>query len=89
MGERFIEQLVEAEMDREEESEDDEDEPMEVEKERSFKEAIASLENIQAFLECQGYLYYSIGVGSIVDNMASLRSSELNQKTITDYFSNQ
>ena len=55
---------------------------------KTFKEAIASLEDVQYFLESKGHLEVSFKVGSIVDTVAALQSN-FTQTSIFDYFTHQ
>ncbi len=54
-----------------------------------FKEAIASLEEVQHFLERKGQLAVSFEVGSILDSVAAMQSKSLTQRSLFDYFSRQ
>ncbi len=54
---------------------------------KTFKEAIASLEEVQHFLERKGQLAVSFEVGSILDSVAAMQSNSLTQRSLFDYFS--
>ena len=87
----FMEQLqVE---DRNKDNVDEEDEDIEqVQNElriKNFKEAVASLEEVQKFAESRGHLEVSMAIGSSVDTLASLQSTAVTQRTLMDYFSPQ
>ncbi len=48
----------------------------------TFKEAIASLEEVQHFLERKGQLAVSFKVGSIFDSIAAMQSKSLTQRSL-------
>ena len=53
---------------------------------KTFKEAIASLEDVQHYLESKGHLEVSFKVGSIVDTVAALLSNSITQTSLFEIF---
>ncbi len=49
---------------------------------KTFKEAIASLEEVQYYLERKGQLAVSFEVGSIFDSVAAMQSKSLTQRSL-------
>ncbi len=49
---------------------------------KTFKEAIASLEEVQHYLERKGQLAMSFEVGSTFDSVAAMQSKSLTQRSL-------
>ena len=52
-----------------------------------FKQAIEALEDVQAFLEHQGYVEQATSVGKVMINLAGISVHNYTQTTIDQYFS--
>ena len=52
----------------------------------NFKEAIQSLDDVQEFLECRGYIQEALKIGSVVDTLTGLKLQSSQQTSLHDYF---
>ena len=53
---------------------------------KSFKEAIASIEQVQHFLECHGMSVEANALSTTVDHIAAVAINAMVQTTLHDYF---
>ena len=53
---------------------------------KSYKEAIASLEQVQHFLECHGMCVEANALSTTVDHIAAVTINAMVQTTLHDYF---
>jgi hypothetical protein len=77
---------VDGEHNGDEDESDQEDQPAAAPQLTSFQDAIASLEQVQHFLEFQGMMHEATILSRTVDDLARVSANSSRQTTLLDYF---